>query len=105
MITGIVGMEGVVICAAIFGHVLILYLFCPSARLTDYCNTLNNKLLGQSSEHYTSVEISSAKSWLMSCCSRTCLSALLLASRVFAPLPMTRQLPIGVEDAETPSRA
>ena len=40
-----------------------------------------------------------------SCCSCTCLSALLLASSVFAPLPMTRQLPMGVEDAETPSRA
>jgi len=38
----------------------------------------------------------------MSCRTRTCLSALLLASRVFAPVPMTRQLPMGVEDAETP---
>ena len=42
---GVVGIEGVVICAAIFGHVLIFYLFCPSARLTDYCNTLNNKIV------------------------------------------------------------
>ena len=54
---------------------------------------------------HTSVEIASAKSWLRSCRSRTFLSALFLASRVFAPLPMTRQLPMGVEDAETPSRA
>jgi hypothetical protein len=30
----VVGIEGVVICAAIFGHVLIFYLFCPSARLS-----------------------------------------------------------------------
>jgi hypothetical protein len=43
---GIVGIEGVVICAAIFGHVLILYLFCPSARLTDYSSSLNNKIVG-----------------------------------------------------------
>mmetsp|Transcript_30262 Transcript_30262/g.48847 ORF Transcript_30262/g.48847 Transcript_30262/m.48847 type:complete len:82 (-) Transcript_30262:74-319(-) len=76
---GVVDIEGVVICAAIFGLVLIFYLCCPSPRLTDYCNTLNNKI--------------------------ACLSALLLATRVFAPLPMTRQLPMGVEDAETPSRA
>jgi hypothetical protein len=100
-----VGVQGVLICAVIFGHALIFCLFCPSVRLTDYCYTLNNKLLGQNSEQYTSVEISSAKSWLMSCRSRTCLCALLLASRMFAPLPMTRQLPMGVEDAETPSRA
>ena len=43
---GVVGIEGVVICAAIFGLVLILYLICPSARLTDYSSTLNNKIVG-----------------------------------------------------------
>jgi len=43
---GVVGIEGVIICAAIFGHVLIFCLFCPCARLTDYCNTLNNKIVG-----------------------------------------------------------
>jgi len=43
---GAVGIEGVVICAAFFRHVLMFYLFRPSARLTDYCNTLNNKMVG-----------------------------------------------------------
>jgi len=43
---GVVGIEGVVICAAICGHVLILYLFCPFAQLTDYSSTLNNKIVG-----------------------------------------------------------
>jgi len=46
MNTGVVGIEVVVICAAIFGHVLFFYSFCHSAQLTDYCNTLNNKVVG-----------------------------------------------------------
>jgi len=46
MYTGLVGMEGVVICAAISGHVLFFYVFCQSAQLTDYCNTLNNTISG-----------------------------------------------------------
>jgi len=72
-----VGIEGVVMCTAIFGHVLFFYSFCHSAQLTNYCNTLINKMVGaEYSQWYTSVEISSAKSWLMSCRSRTCLSAL-----------------------------
>ena len=43
---GVVGIEGVVVCAVVFEHVLIFYLLCPSAWLTDYCNTLNNKIIG-----------------------------------------------------------
>jgi len=43
---GVVGIEDVVICAAIFGRTLIFFFFCPAARLTDYCNTLNNKIVG-----------------------------------------------------------
>ena len=49
---GLVGMEGVVICAALFGHMLCFYSFCHSAQLTDYCNILN-KISGseQRAEH------------------------------------------------------
>ena len=43
---GVVGIEGVVICAAIFGHVLFLDSFCHSVHLMDYCKTLNNKMVG-----------------------------------------------------------
>ena len=101
MSRGVVGIEGVIICAAIFGHVLI-FLFVLSLCAFD-------GLLQHTQEQNGWGRAASAtrlwKYYLMSCRSRTCVSALLLASRVFAPLPMRRQLPMGVEDVETPSRA
>ena len=44
--TGLVDIEGVVSCAAIVSHMLFSYSFRHSARLTDYCNTLNKKMVG-----------------------------------------------------------
>ena len=47
------GIEGVVICTAMFRHVLFvyrhvlfLYLICHCALLTDYRNTLDNNMVG-----------------------------------------------------------
>jgi len=46
MNTGVVGLEYVVIYTTIFGQVLFFFSFCHSAQLTDYCNKLNNKMVG-----------------------------------------------------------
>ena len=43
----VVSIDGVVIFAAIFGSVLFFYSFGHSVQMMDYCNTLNNKIVGE----------------------------------------------------------
>ena len=47
MNTGVVGMGGVVICAAIFlTRAVFVKKKIHTTQLTDYCNTLNKKMFG-----------------------------------------------------------